>query len=136
LDLKTLAHALTGEHHSLESACEVFRVPHPKRRIDTYGVVSTDFLDYLRRDVLATAELYEAMLRDWHGHPFAPVPTPLEVEQDPDALLATKAYSPATIAKAYLGQMGVVPRLAHQPGFPKPVLGRAMAAWRSSSSAR
>lgn len=134
LDLKTLGHALTGEHHSLGSACEAFRVLHPKRLIETYGVVSDDFLDYLCRDVLATAELYEAMLRDWHQHPFARVPTPLEVEQDPDSLLVTKAYSPATLAKAYLGQMGVVPRLAHQPGFPKPVLGWAMVAYYGGRS--
>jgi len=129
LDLKTLALALTGTHHSLESACEAFRVTHPKGRIETYGLVSDELLDYLCRDVLATAELYEAMLTDWHRHPFAPVPTPLEVEHDPDALLVTKAYSPATLAKAYLRHMGVAPRLAHQPSFPKPILGRAMAAY-------
>ncbi len=134
LDLKTLGHALTGEHHSLESACEAFRVPHPKGRIETYGVINDDLLNYLCRDVLASAELYEAMLRDWHRHPFARVPTPLEVEQDPDVLLVTHAYSPATLAKAYLSQMGVVPRLAHQPGFSKPILGQAMAAYYGGRS--
>ena len=129
LDLRTLAGALTGEGHSLESACEAFGVQHGKVRTERHGVVTEDYLDYNRRDVQATWELYLALLEEWHRHPFAEVPTPVEVERSPAAFLITRAYSPASICKAYLRVMNIRPRLKHQRGFPKRFLGRAMVAY-------
>jgi len=134
LDLRTLAGALTGEGHSLESACKAFGVQHGKVRAERHGVVTEDYLDYNRRDVQATWELYLAPLEEWHRHPFAEVPTPVEVERSPDAFLITRAYSPATIGKAYLRSMGIRPRLEHQPGFPKQFLGRSMVAYYGGRS--
>jgi hypothetical protein len=129
LDLRTLVGALTGEGHSLESACEAFGVQHGKVPVERHGVVTRDYLDYNRRDVQASWELYLALLEEWHRHPFARVPTPVEVERDSAALLITRAYSPATIGKAYLRAMNIRPRLEHQPGFPKQFLGRSMVAY-------
>ncbi len=134
LDLRTLVDALTGEGHSLESACEAFDVQHGKVRVERHGVVTQDYLGYNRRDVQATWELYLALLEEWHRHPFARVPTPVEVERDSAEFLITRAYSPATIGKDYLRVMGIRPRLEHQPGFPRRILGRSMVAYYGGRS--
>jgi hypothetical protein len=82
-----------------------------------------EYLDYNRRDVLATWELHLKLIAEWNRHPFAPVPTPTAHENNPEALLITRAYSPASLAKGYLRAMGVRPRLQHDPDFPPNVLG-------------
>lgn len=129
LDLRTLAFVLTGEGHSLESACQTFGVAHGKQKVQQHGVLSGAYMDYNRRDVLATWELYLKLIAEWNRHPFAPVPTPVDKEGDPEALAITRAYSPASLAKAYLRVMGIRPRLTHQPEFPKKILGYAMTAY-------
>ncbi len=129
LDLRTLAFALTGKGHSLESACMTFGVTHGKQLAKQHGVLNARYIDYNRRDVLATWELYLKLVEEWHRHPFAPVPTPFAVEHDPEALVITRAYSPASLAKAYLRTMGTRPRLTCQPQFPKKILGYAMTAY-------
>jgi hypothetical protein len=129
LDLRTLAFALTGEGHSLESACRSFSVEHGKQEGPVHGVLSESYLDYNRRDVLATWELYLKLAEEWNRHPFAPIPTPVDKENNSEALLITRAYSPASLVKGYLRAMGVRPRLQHEPDFPKNVLGWAMTAY-------
>lgn len=57
LDLRTLAFALTDRSYSLESACADFEVEHGKQKIARHGIVTEKYIDYNRRDVLATAEL-------------------------------------------------------------------------------
>lgn len=51
LDLRTLAFALTDRGHSLESACEEFKVEHPKKPTTEHGKVTKKYIDYNRRDV-------------------------------------------------------------------------------------
>src|SRR5438045_2705382 len=46
-----------------------------------------------------------------------------EYDRHPIDLQETKAYSPASIGKAYLKAMGILPRLVCQPDFPKHLLG-------------
>jgi hypothetical protein len=115
LDLRTLAFALTDRGHSLESACEAFGVEHGKIKAQQHGVITPEYVDYNRRDVLATAELAEKLLAEYERHPIA--------------LQATKAYSAASIGKAYLRAMGVAPILQRQPDFPKRFLGHAQSAF-------
>jgi hypothetical protein len=55
--------------------------------------------------VLATSELAVKLLEEYDKHPII--------------LQATKAYSPASIGKAYLRAMGIVPILERQPDVPK-----------------
>jgi hypothetical protein len=57
LDAKTLAFALTDRSLSLERACELFEVEHGKQKAEQHGVITPEYIDYNRRDVLATAEL-------------------------------------------------------------------------------
>lgn len=134
LDLRTLSNALSGEKLSLESACETWTVEHPKRRAEIHGLVTPEYLDYNRRDVQATWELFLAQVADWNHHPFARIPTPVKVERDRETLLITQAYSPATLGKAYLALMGIRPRLVVQPRFSKQILGRSMAAYYGGRS--
>jgi hypothetical protein len=115
LDLRTLAFALTDKSYSLESACEDFGVEHGKQRPARHGVVTAEYTDYNRRDVLATSELAVKLLEEYDEHPIT--------------LQPTKAYSPASIGKAYLRAMGITPILERQPNFPKRYLGYAEAAF-------
>jgi hypothetical protein len=115
LDLHTLAFALTDRNYSLEAACETFGVEHAKTRVKRHGSVTGNYIAYNRRDVLATSELAVKLLEEYDKHPIG--------------LQVTKAYSPASIGKAYLRAMGIKPILERQPNFPKKYLGHAQSAF-------
>jgi hypothetical protein len=115
LDLRTLAFALTDKSYSLESACEEFGVEHPKRPASRHGEVTEEYIDYNRGDVLATWELAVKLLEEYSRHPIG--------------LQVTKAYSPASIGKAYLRAMGITPILERQPDFPAEYPGYAQTAF-------
>jgi hypothetical protein len=115
LDLRTLAFAQTDKGYSLASACEAFNVEHGKQSAERHGTVTGEYIDYNRRDVLATAELATKLLAEYDRHPIG--------------LQPTKAYSPASIGKSYLKAMGIQPILDRQPDFPKTYLGYAQSAF-------
>jgi hypothetical protein len=115
LDLRTLAFALTDRSYSLESACQAFGVEHGKMHVAKHGVVTKTYIDYNRRDVEATSELAVKLLAEYAKHPIN--------------LQPTKAYSPASIGKAYLRAMGISPVLERQPDFPAAYLGFAQTAF-------
>lgn len=115
LDLRTLAFALTDRGYTLEQACEAFGVEHKKQYVPRHGIVTPEYIDYNRRDVLTTSELAIKLLEEYAHHPIT--------------LQATKAYSPASIGKAYLHTMGIDPILERQPDFPKRYLGHAQSAF-------
>jgi hypothetical protein len=115
LDLRTLAFALTDRSYSLESACRAFGVEHGKQHVAKHGVVTKAYIDYNRRDVQATSELAVKLLAEYRKHPIN--------------LQPTKAYSPASIGKAYLRAMGIGPILERQPDFPAAYLGFAQSAF-------
>ena len=117
LDLHTLAFALTDENYSLETACEAFGVEHKKQRIASHGVITRKYIDYNRRDVLATSELAIKLLEEYDKHPIS------------KSLQETKAYSPASIGKAYLRLMRIKPVFDRQRNFPKRYLGYAQSAF-------
>lgn len=114
LDLRTLVFALTGASHSLDSACRAFDVQ-GKASTPEFGIINDEAIDYCRHDVAATTRLYEAATAEYATHPID--------------LQPTVAYSPASIAKAYLRAMNIQPRLAVQPDFPVDILGYAMSAF-------
>ncbi len=92
-----------------------FGVENGKQKVLKHGEVTEEYIDYNRRDVLATSELAVKLLEEYDKHPIT--------------LQATKAYSPASIGKAYLRAMGIVPILERQPTFPKKYLGYAQSAF-------
>jgi len=120
LDLRTLAFALTDRGYTLEDACRAFGVEHGKQKALRHGVITPGYVDYNRRDVLATTELAIKLLNEYGNHPIA---------DSPNALQPTKAYSPASIGKAYLRKMGIAPILERQPKFPRKYLGYAQSAF-------
>ena len=75
------------------------------RRSSSTASLRRKYIDYNRRDVLATIELAAKLLAEYALHPIE--------------LQVTKAYSPASIGKAYLQAMGVTPIMARMPDFPK-----------------
>ena len=106
LDVRTLAFALSNRGHSLKSLGRTLDIAHPKQDLepDKLGVVKPETIDYCRRDVLATWECFLKLRDEYRRHP---IPLP-----------ATKAYSPASIAKGYLNAMKVgVPELAPDHGL-------------------
>jgi hypothetical protein len=115
LDLRTLAFALTDRAYSLDSACRAFGVEHGKQHVTRHGVVTKKYIDYNRRDVEATSELAVNLLAEYAKHPIN--------------LQPTKAYSPASIGKAYIRAMGIFPILERQPDFPLSYVGFAQTAF-------
>ena len=112
--MRTLAFALTDRAHSLKSACEAFGVEHGKTEASEHGKITAEYIDYNRRDVQATAELAEKLFEEYDLHPIK--------------LQETKAFSPASIGKAYLRAMGVKPILQRHTGF-QPYVGYAQTAF-------
>jgi len=92
LDLRTLAWAIRNVSYSLERACKAFHVRGKVKHKPT-GQISSEELEYCRGDVAASHRLLNAMLEEFNRNP---------VDLHPD-----KAYSPASIAKAYLKEMRI-----------------------------
>ena len=115
LDLRTLAYALTDRGHSLESACEAFGVEHGKKGVTRHGEVTKRYIDYNRRDVLASSELAAKLLEEYGKHQLS--------------LQVTKVFSPASIGKGYLRDMAIEPILSRQADFPTKYLGYAQSAF-------
>ncbi|GAA4403405.1 DNA polymerase [Tsukamurella soli] len=115
VDLRTVAFALTGNSHSLATACETFRVEHGKTATSEHGLITPEYIRYCRDDVRATTELFENTSAEYARHPIA--------------LPVSKAFSPASIAKAYLRAMGITPILERHPNVTNQALGYAMSAY-------
>lgn len=98
LDLRTLGWALRNVPYNLRGACKAFNV---KGKVDhkPSGRISSEEIEYCRGDVAATHRLLNAMMR--------------EFDQNPIDLHPDKAYSPASIAKAYLKEMQIKQPKAH-----------------------
>lgn len=114
LDLRTLSFALTDRGHTLKSACEAFGVKRGKIEAEQHGEITESYIDYNRRDVEATAELAHVLLQEFDQHPIV--------------LSETKAFSPASIGKAYLREMGISPILQRQENI-LPYVGFAQTAY-------
>jgi hypothetical protein len=93
LDLKTLVWALRNRSFSLKSACAEWEVP-GKLDHEPSGRVTPDEIDYCRQDVSAIVGLLNALLREFREYPLGD-------------LSPEKAFSAASIAKAFLGTIGV-----------------------------
>jgi hypothetical protein len=113
LDLRTLGWALRNQSFSLESACEAFGVPGKGDHAPS-GRITLEEIDYCRQDVRATVGLLNALKAEFDLHP---------IDLQPD-----RALSPASIAKAYLKRMGIIPPLK-KFALPPEVQGAAMQAY-------
>jgi hypothetical protein len=91
--LKTLAWALRNRSFSLKSACAEWKVP-GKLDHEPTGRVTSEEIEYCRQDVSAIVGLLNALLSEFRKYPLRDLPP-------------EKAFSAASIAKAFLHTMGV-----------------------------
>jgi hypothetical protein len=110
LDLRTLVWALRNVPYNLMGACKAFNV---KGKINhkPSGRITPEEIEYCRGDVAASHRLLNAMMEEFNRNP---------VDLHPD-----KAYSPASIAKAYLKEMRIKKPKQHFRA-PNKILGIAM----------
>jgi hypothetical protein len=92
--LKTLAWALRNRSFSLDSACREFKVPGKLDHAPS-GRVTPEEIDYCRQDVRASVGLLNALLSEFRKYPIGYLPP-------------EKAFSAASIVKAFLNTMGVI----------------------------
>lgn len=94
LDVHTLASSLFAQSLSLEALCKTLKVPGKLDHKPT-GKITLEEIDYCRGDVRATLAALNALKQEFDQHG-------LDLRSD-------RAYSSASIAKAYLRKMGIVP---------------------------
>jgi DNA polymerase type B, organellar and viral len=110
LDLRTLGWAIRSVSYGLKSACKNFDVQ-GKFRHEPTGKITPEEIEYCRGDVAATHRLLNAMMEEFNRNP---------LDLHPD-----KAYSPASVAKAYLEEMKIKKPRQHFRA-PNKMLGIAM----------
>jgi hypothetical protein len=94
LDLHSFASALFDKSYSLDGLCKALMVP-GKEEYEPTGRTSGAEITYCRGDVRATTDALNGLKQEFDRHP---------IQLRPD-----RAYSPASMAKAYLDAMGIVP---------------------------
>jgi hypothetical protein len=92
LDIRTLGWALRNRSFTLDGACRAFKVK-GKKDHKLSGKIGPEEIEYCREDVAATHRALNAMMAEFNRNP---------IDLHPD-----KAYSPASIAKAYLSKMKI-----------------------------
>jgi len=115
LDLHTLTFAMTDNSYSLAGAIEEFGSVPKKMEHDPTGRISEIEIAYARRDVHGSLGLLNVLKREYELHP---------IDLPPD-----RAYSPASIGKAYLRKMGIVEPMRKFGNMPPELQGIAMAAY-------
>ena len=119
LDLRTLAWALFNRSFSLKSLCAELKTEHQKLDHEPTGKVSVKEIDYARQDVRCTVDALNTLKQSFDKHPIG--------------LKPFNAYSPASVAKSYLDQMGIM-RPAEKFQVPDEILGIAMQSYYGGRS--
>ena len=115
LDLHTLAFALTDNSYSLADGIGAFGSEPKKMEHEPTGKITEEEIAYARQDVRATLGLLNALKREYEQH---------SIRLRPD-----RAYSPASIGKAYLRAMGIVEPMLKFKDIPPEIHGIAMATY-------
>jgi hypothetical protein len=111
LDLRTLAWALFNKSFSLKKLCEQLETEHQKLDHEPTGEIIAAEIEYARQDVRCTVDVLNALKRNFDEHPIS--------------LKPYSAYSPASVAKSYLEEMGIT-RPTEKFKIPSGILGIAM----------
>lgn len=110
LSLKTLTNALTDTRHTLESACKAFKVDYQKHKVNQ-NKISFDLIKSCIYNTKTTYKLYQNAKTEFDSYQ---LPIPI-----------TRAYTPASIAKAILDKIGVKSFLEKNQ-FPPEIIGLVM----------
>ena len=117
VDVKTLANALFARGFSLSDLSDFLQVKNPKLDFDDFaGPVDDSMIEYAVRDVQTTWECCCELVQR-----LAALGLP--------NLLPEKAYSEASIGKAYLKEMGIAPWQQCQSQFPRQMLANIMSTY-------
>ena len=120
VDLKTFTFALTNNSYNLKGALKDFECVIKKSDAKEHGIISDQYVGYNINDVLCTYHLYLQVMKrylDYH------------VDKHESEL-----YSPATMGKSYLKQIGILPFLDKNSEFSKDLLGKIMSAYSGGRS--
>jgi len=120
LDLKTLVFALTNRGLSLEQSCILFNSTIGKTHPGEHGKISPEYIEYNINDVRATYSLFVRLIDEYNKYHIDTIPT--------------RIYSPASIGKAYIRQMGIESFRSKNPDFPKDILGHIMTTYYGGRS--
>lgn len=112
LDLRAFGFALTNRKLSLKTACEILNTRRRKMETREHGKITEEYVDYNINDMLATYELYTRMMERLK-----------EFKLD---IAPEKAFSPASLGKAYLREIGIQSFSEKNPDFPPEILGKIM----------
>jgi hypothetical protein len=119
LDLRTLAWALFNQSFSLKTLCAELDTEHQKLDHEPTGKVTPEEIEYARQDGCCTVDALNELKREFDQHPIG--------------LKPYNAYSPASVAKSYLDQMGII-RPAEKFVVPNQILGIAMQSYYGGRS--
>lgn len=120
LDLRTLGWALFNKSFSLKKACIELNTRHQKlENHEPTGEVTREEIEYARQDVRCTVDVFNALKQEFDKHPIG--------------LKPYHAYSPASVAKSYLDQMGIT-RPAEKFSVPNETLGISMQSYYGGRS--
>ena len=119
VDLRTLAWALFNQSFSLRTLCKELNTEHQKLDHEPTGEVTPDEIEYARQDGRCTVDALNELKREFDLHPIG--------------LKPHDAYSPASVAKSYLDQMGII-RPAEKFAAPDEILGIAMQSYYGGRS--
>jgi hypothetical protein len=119
LDLRTFAWALFNQPFSLKSLCDELDTEHKKLDHEPTGEVTPEEIEYARQDVRCTVDALNALKHNFDTHPMS--------------LMPHDAYSPASVAKSYLDEMGII-RPAEKFNIPDEILGICMQSYYGGRS--
>ncbi len=95
IDTRTLGFALSDRNLTLEGYCKFFSSPTKKHQSSEHGTITKKYVMYNQNDVNATYNLYLTLCKEYEKYNLSkPV---------------TKIFSPASIGKSFLEEMGVLP---------------------------
>lgn len=112
VDLKTFTFSLTNESYSLKNALKDFDCVIQKIDAKEHGIVSDEYVGYNINDILCTYHLYLQAMKHYSEY---------HIDKH-----ESKLYSPASIGKSYLNQMGITSFLKQNPDFSREILGYIM----------
>ena len=95
VDTRTLGFALSDRNLTLEGYCKFFSSPTKKHQSSEHGTITKKYVMYNQNDVNATYNLYLTLCKEYEKYNLSkPV---------------TKIFSPASIGKSFLEEMGMLP---------------------------
>jgi hypothetical protein len=116
VDVKTLAAALTSQSHSLESLSTLLNTIQKSPLDDYDGPLTPEMVAYCGTDVQATWECFAKLAERYEAYGL-------------NQTGLHDLYSEASLGKAYLQAMNVVPWRQAQPDFPPEMIGRIMSTY-------